>query len=117
MCEVLDLFFVCVWDVVCQCLDEEYVIGNNDVDGFYLLQWVQVCFLCWVDVLCECLVVWGGNSSGVNVVNIDNFGYVYFDIMWWYYIIGDVCQCLFLQIWSDINELLMVGLKVFFCLV
>jgi MoaA/NifB/PqqE/SkfB family radical SAM enzyme len=33
---------------------------------------------------------WGGNSSGVNVANIDNLGNVHPDTMWWHYNLGNV---------------------------
>lgn len=111
--EALDLLFARVWDAACQCLDEEYVTGNNDADGPYLLQWVQARFPRWADALRERLVAWGGNSSGVNVANIDNLGQVHPDTMWWHHTIGDVRQRPFSQIWSDTSEPLMAGLKAF----
>jgi MoaA/NifB/PqqE/SkfB family radical SAM enzyme len=33
---------------------------------------------------------WGGNSSGVNVANIDNLGNVHPDTMWWHHTLGSV---------------------------
>jgi MoaA/NifB/PqqE/SkfB family radical SAM enzyme len=33
---------------------------------------------------------WGGNSSGVNVANIDNLGNVHPDTMWWHHTLGNV---------------------------
>ncbi|MDG5977139.1 radical SAM domain-containing protein [Hydrogenophaga taeniospiralis CCUG 15921] len=111
--EALDLLFARAWDAACQCLDEEYVTGNNDADGPYLLQWVQARFPRWADALRERLVAWGGNSSGVNVANIDNLGHVHPDTMWWHHTIGDLRQRPFSQIWSDTNEPLMAGLKAF----
>ncbi len=111
--EALDLLFARAWDAACQCLDEEYVTGNNDADGPYLLQWVQARFPRWADALRERLVAWGGNSSGVNVANIDNLGHVHPDTMWWHHTIGDVRQRPFSQIWSDTSEPLMAGLKAF----
>jgi Fe-coproporphyrin III synthase len=90
---------------------EEYVTGNNDADGPYLLQWVGQRFPHWHDALREHLVAWGGNSSGVNVANIDNLGNVHADTMWWHHSLGNVRARAFSVIWSDTSEPLMAGLK------
>jgi MoaA/NifB/PqqE/SkfB family radical SAM enzyme len=69
---------------------EEYVTGNNDADGVYLLQWVRERMPQWADALRARLRAWGGNSSGVNVANIDNLGTVHPDTMWWHHDLGNV---------------------------
>jgi radical SAM protein with 4Fe4S-binding SPASM domain len=91
--------------------DREYVTGNNDADGPYLLQWVRQRFPHWHDALREHLVAWGGNSSGVNVANIDNLGNVHPDTMWWHHTLGNVRERPFSAIWSDTSDPLMAGLK------
>ena len=111
--DALDQLYDRAWQAARDGLDEEYVTGNNDADGPYLLQWVQARFPRWADALHERLVAWGGNSSGVNVANIDNLGHVHPDTMWWHHTIGDVRQRPFSQIWSDTSEPLMAGLKAF----
>ena len=109
--DALDLLFERAWQAARDGLDEEYVTGNNDADGPYLLQWVQVRFPQWAPQLRERLVAWGGNSSGVNVANIDNLGHVHPDTMWWHHKLGDVRERPFSEIWSDTSEPLMAGLK------
>ena len=89
----------------------EYVTGNNDADGPYLLQWVQQRFPRWAPGLRAHLVAWGGNSSGVNVANIDNLGDVHPDTMWWHHRLGNVRERPFSQIWDDTSDPLMAGLK------
>lgn len=54
---------------------------------------------------------WGGNSSGVNIANIDNEGRVHPDTMWWDYTLGSVKERPFSEIWQDTSEPLMAGLK------
>ena len=54
---------------------------------------------------------WGGNSSGVNVANIDNLGNVHPDTMWWHHTLGSVKTRPFSQIWPDTSDALMAGLK------
>ena len=59
------------------------------------------------------LVQWGGNSSGVNIANIDNLGDVHPDTYWWDYSLGNVRQRPFSQIWPDTSDPIMAGLKRF----
>jgi radical SAM protein with 4Fe4S-binding SPASM domain len=54
---------------------------------------------------------WGGNSSGVNISNIDNQGYVHPDTMWWNYNLGNVKERPFSEIWQDTSDPIMAGLK------
>ncbi len=109
--EALDLLFDRAWQAAWEGVDEEYVTGNNDADGPYLLQWVQRRFPQWHDAVRAHLVAWGGNSSGVNVANIDNLGNVHPDTMWWHHTLGNVRERPFSAIWSDTSEPLMAGLK------
>ncbi|MFX6652736.1 hypothetical protein ABTG83_19560, partial [Acinetobacter baumannii] len=86
----LDLLFERAWQAALDGLDEDYVTGNNDADGAYLLQWVQRRLPRWHADLRARLQAWGGNSSGVNVANIDNLGHVHPDTMWWHHDLGSV---------------------------
>ena len=54
---------------------------------------------------------WGGNSSGVNVANIDNLGNVHPDTFWWHYTLGNVRDRPFSAIWPDVSDPIMAGLK------
>ena len=54
---------------------------------------------------------WGGNSSGVNVANIDNLGNVHPDTFWWHYTLGNVRDRPFSAIWPDLSDPIMAGLK------
>jgi radical SAM protein with 4Fe4S-binding SPASM domain len=58
------------------------------------------------------LAQWGGNASGVNVANIDNLGNVHPDTMWWHHGLGNVRARRFSEIWCDVSDPLMAGLKV-----
>jgi heme d1 biosynthesis radical SAM protein NirJ len=107
----MDMLFDRAWAAAQDDLDEEYVTGNNDADGPYLLQWVQRRLPQWHAALRERLVAWGGNSSGVNVANIDNLGHVHPDTMWWHHDLGQVRQRPFSAIWADTRDPLMAGLK------
>jgi heme d1 biosynthesis radical SAM protein NirJ len=90
---------------------KEVVTGNNDADGAWLLMWVRRRFPEAAEHIRARLVQWGGNSSGVNVANIDNLGEVHPDTMWWHYGLGNVRERPFSQIWEDVSDSLMAGLK------
>jgi len=92
-------------------LRTEFVSGNNDADGVYLLHWAARRFPARQEHLRAELVRWGGNSSGVNVANIDNLGNVHPDTMWWHYSLGNVRERPFSEIWMDTSDPVMAGLK------
>ena len=89
----------------------EFVTGNNDADGVYLLRWVERRFPERAAHLRAKLEAWGGNASGVNVANIDNLGEVHPDTFWWHHPLGNVRERRFGEIWSDMSDPIMAGLK------
>ncbi len=112
--QAMDLLFDTAWEHAQRGLETEFVSGNNDADGVYLLFWLRQRFPDRPELLAhmqEKLVQWGGNSSGVNVANIDNLGNVHPDTMWWHYDLGNVRQRPFSEIWPDTTDPIMAGLK------
>lgn len=107
----MDLLFDRCWRHVQAGRSKEFVTGNNDADGVYLLHWVADRFPEKYEHVRNKLVQWGGNASGVNVANIDNVGDVHPDTMWWNYPLGNVRQRAFGEIWKDVSDPLMAGLK------
>jgi len=89
----------------------EFVTGNNDADGAYLIRWVRQNHPDMEGHIAAKLVQWGGNSSGVNIANIDNLGDVHPDTFWWHYSLGNVRQRPFSEIWQDTSDPIMAGLK------
>jgi MoaA/NifB/PqqE/SkfB family radical SAM enzyme len=59
--EALELLFERAWRAAQEGRDEEYVTGNNDADGPFLLQWAEARFARWHAPLRAHLVAWGGN--------------------------------------------------------
>jgi heme d1 biosynthesis radical SAM protein NirJ len=90
---------------------KEFVTGNNDADGVYLLHWVARNHPRRLEHIRQKLAQWGGNASGVNVANIDNLGNVHPDTMWWNYGLGNVRERPFSEIWRDVSDPIMAGLK------
>jgi len=107
----MDLLFERCWDYTQRGLAKEFVTGNNDADGVYLLFWVRRHFPNLEAHMRAKLAQWGGNSSGVNIANIDNLGNVHPDTFWWHYSLGNVKQRPFSAIWPDSGDPLMAGLK------
>ncbi|MEN8130039.1 MAG: heme d1 biosynthesis radical SAM protein NirJ [Pseudomonadota bacterium] len=107
----MDLMFgASLQEVLCG-QDKEFVTGNNDADGVYLLHWIERRYPKHVERMREKLAQWGGNSSGVNIANIDNLGNVHPDTFWWHYSLGNVRQRPFSEIWPDTSDPIMAGLK------
>jgi len=111
----MDLLFSSCWDAIQSGKNREFVTGNNDADGIYLMQWVKEnlpeIYLKKSEELKVRLEQWGGNASGVNISNIDNLGNVHPDTFWWNYNLGNVKERAFSEIWQDVSDPLMAGLK------
>jgi heme d1 biosynthesis protein len=107
----LDMIFETCWEDIQNGINTEYVTGNNDADGVYLLQWVEKNYPDMAEHIKTKLKQWGGNSSGVNVANIDNLGDVHPDTYWWHYSLGNVKQRPFSEIWMDTSDPMMKELK------
>ena len=107
----LDLLFEKALGDILSGRPREYVTGNNDTDGVYLLMWAEKHYPDQVDALRERLENWGGNSSGVNISNIDNVGNVHPDTFWWNYNLGNVKDTPFSKIWGETQDPLMLGFR------
>ena len=107
----MDLLIHACWRHLEAGTPKEFVTGNNDADGVYLLHWVRQRFPDRAEHLRQKLVQWGGNASGVNVANIDNLGGVHPDTMWWNHTLGNVRERPFSEIWQDTRDPILAGLK------
>jgi heme d1 biosynthesis radical SAM protein NirJ len=107
----MNLIFDEAWRQARDGAGREFVTGNNDADGVYFLFWVRRRHPEHADRIRDKLVQWGGNSSGVNVANIDNLGQVHPDTFWWHYSLGNVRDRPFSEIWTDLSDPINAGLK------
>jgi heme d1 biosynthesis radical SAM protein NirJ len=107
----MDAVFDACWRDLERGVERDYVTGNNDADGVFLLLWAQRRFPRQMEHLRRKLAQWGGNASGVNIANIDNLGDVHPDTYWWNYSLGNVRERPFSEIWCDTSDPLMAGLK------
>jgi heme d1 biosynthesis radical SAM protein NirJ len=109
--QAMDMLFDTCWEYQQRGLNKEFTTGNNDADGVYFLHWVVKHFPDRATHVRAKLAQWGGNSSGVNVANIDNLGNVHPDTMWWHHTLGNVRERPFSAIWTDTSDPIMAGLK------
>ena len=107
----MDLLIERAWTWARNKSELEVVTGNNDADAVYLLHWAEREAPHCVQHLRAKLARWGGNASGVNIANIDNLGNVHPDTMWWHYSLGNVKNRRFSEIWSDLSDPIMAGLR------
>jgi heme d1 biosynthesis radical SAM protein NirJ len=106
----LDWLFDHVWQRTQQGHAGDFVTGNNDADGVYLLYWIARRLPHRLADLRQRLEHWGGNATGVGVANIDNLGNVHPDTMWWHVTVGNVRERPFGDIWASRADPLMAGL-------
>lgn len=109
--DAMDLLFATCYEWLAAGKEREFVTGNNDADAVYFLHWVTKHFPTQAEHIKAKLEQWGGNASGVNVANIDNLGNVHPDTFWWHYHLGNVKNRPFSEIWTDISDPVMAGLK------
>jgi len=109
--DAMDLLFEAALSSAQRGDGREFVTGNNDADGVYLLHWLLKKHPQEADRIAVKLRQWGGNSSGVNIANIDNLGNVHPDTFWWHYSLGNVRERPFSEIWVDTSDPIMAGLK------
>jgi Fe-coproporphyrin III synthase len=94
-----------------QGIEREFVTGNNDADGVYLLRWIEGRMPERAAHMRACLAAWGGNATGINIANIDSVGDVHPDSFFQNYTLGSILRRPFREIWSDVSDPLMRGLK------
>ncbi|WNC68353.1 heme d1 biosynthesis radical SAM protein NirJ [Thalassotalea nanhaiensis] len=111
----MEQLFERAWSHLEQGIESDFVTGNNDADGPFLLQWAMKKFgnkyPQRVANLEQRLINWGGNASGVNVANIDNTGVIHPDTYWWNHPIGNVKTEKFSDVWKNTQDPLMLGFR------
>jgi len=110
--DAMDILFDRAWEDAINGGSKEFVTGNNDADGIYMLQWVERKLgKAQAELLRGHLLNWGGNASGQMIANIDNLGDVHPDTFWWKYNLGNVKDTPFSKIWGEPTDELMLGLR------
>lgn len=92
-------------------LDKDVLTGNNDADGVYLYLKLRRDFPERAERIYSLLKARGGNSSGTAIGCIDHEGNVHADQFWSHHSFGNVKERPFSEIWTDVGDPLMKGLK------
>ncbi|MFC2041253.1 radical SAM protein [Chloroflexota bacterium] len=92
-------------------LKKEILTVGNHADGAYLYLKLRDQAPQRAEKVLELLRTNGGNNSGIKIGAVDDLGNVHPDQFWWHYSLGNVHQRKFGEIWTDISEPLLRGLK------
>lgn len=109
--DVVDLIIDRTADLHKRGLNKEVLTVDNHADGVYLyLRMVRENSPRAADVL-ELLKMNGGNSSGVGIGCVSWDGSVHADQFWRHHSFGNVKERTFGDIWTDVSDPIMAGLK------
>lgn len=109
--DAVDLIFRRSEDFARRGVDIEILTVDNHTDGPYLLRRVQEQQPERAEEVLQLLRWNGGNSTGIGIGAVDHRGEVHPDQFWQHYSFGNVRQRPFSQIWTDLGDPLMAGLK------
>jgi radical SAM protein with 4Fe4S-binding SPASM domain len=107
----VDLIFKKAEDFFKQGINIDILTVDNHSDGVYLYLKLKEKDPQYAAKVLELLRYNGGNSSGVGIGCADNLGFVHADQFWGHYSFGNVREKPFSQIWTDLSDNLMKGLK------
>ncbi|NPV06785.1 MAG: radical SAM protein [Anaerolineae bacterium] len=109
--EAVDVLFDRALEWQQRGVDIELLTVDNHADGPYLLQRVQRHQPERYQEVLELLRASGGNASGIGIAAVDHRGEVHADQFWQHHSFGNVRERPFGQIWTDLSDPLMAGLK------
>ena len=92
-------------------LKKEILTVASHTDGVYLYLRAQQQDPARAERIMALLKTNGGNNSGVRIGAVDDRGNVHPDQFWWHHSLGNVTERPFSQIWSDVSEPLLAGLR------
>jgi radical SAM protein with 4Fe4S-binding SPASM domain len=108
---VVDTICQHVLDMHWRGLSKEILTVGNHADGVYLYLKLKDRDPPSAGKVLALLRANGGNNSGIKISAVDDRGNVHPDQFWWHYSLGNVQQRKFADIWTDISEPLLGGLK------
>lgn len=104
---------ICEWttDMQRRGLSKEILTVGNHADGVYIYHKLREKDSQRAKSVLELLRLNGGNNSGIRIGAVDDRGNVHPDQFWWHYSLGNVKERKFADIWTDMSEPLLRGLK------
>lgn len=108
---VVDLICDRTLDLYRRGLNKEVLTVDNHADGVYLYLKLKRQDPSRAEKVLALLRANGGNNSGIRIGAVDELGNVHADQFWHHYSLGNIRQRKFGDIWQDISDPLMHGLK------
>jgi len=108
---VVDLIAERTVDMYRRGLKKEILTVANHADGVYLYLRSLATDPARAERIMALLRTNGGNNSGVRIGAVDDCGNVHPDQFWWHHSLGNVTERKFGDIWSDVSEPLLCGLR------
>jgi radical SAM protein with 4Fe4S-binding SPASM domain len=108
---VVDLICDRTVDLYQRGLSKEILTVDNHADGVYLYLKLKKQDPAGAEKALALLRANGGNNSGIRIGAVDELGNVHADQFWRHHSFGNVCHRKFGDMWLDISDPLMCGLK------
>ena len=108
---LVDLIFERTLDLFRRGLTKDVLTVDNHCDGVYLYLRVQRDDPARAEEVLQLLRWNGGNASGIAIADVDWSGNVHADQFWQQHTFGNVKQRPFSQLWTDMAQPLLAGLK------
>ncbi|MEE8419188.1 MAG: radical SAM protein, partial [Dehalococcoidales bacterium] len=109
--EVVDLICDRTLDLYSRGLKKEILTVSNHADGVYLYLKLKEEDPERAERVLALLKINGGNNSGIKIGSVDDRGNVHPDQFWWHYSVGNVRERDFSDIWTDVSDPLIKGLR------
>ena len=109
--QLVDLIFQKTRDLYRRGLEKEVLTVDNHADAPYLYMRLLKEDPVRAEEVHNLLQWNGGNNSGIAIGCVDERGYVHPDQFWRNYSLGNVRDRTFGEIWTDVSDPLMAGLK------
>lgn len=109
--DAVDSIFERTLDFHQRGIELEILTVDNHTDGPYLYMRVERDQPERAEEVMKLLKWNGGNSTGIGIGAVDHLGNVHADQFWQHYSFGNVRQRPFSEIWTDLSDPLMAGLK------
>ncbi|WP_026477227.1 putative heme d1 biosynthesis radical SAM protein NirJ1 [Alkaliphilus transvaalensis] len=107
----LDLIMERTLDFHRRGLNKEILTVDNHADGIYLYLRLKEINPKRADEVLSLMKINGGNRSGIAFANVDSLGYVHPDQFTQKHILGNVRERAFGDIWRDVSNPILAGLK------
>ncbi len=109
--EVMDTIIRHTLDLYRRGQPKEILTVGSHTDGVYLYLKLKKDNPRRAEEVKKLLQINGGNNSGIRISSVDDRGNVHPDQFWWHYSLGNVMQRKFGDIWMDVSDPLLKGLK------